>query len=142
MIDTPLPSFDDLCQLAKEHGITIDFFDIEGDALALDLDGGYYIALNPTLTEPHLKQALAHELGHCFTRGFYSIYTPFETRERIEASANHWAYKTLLPLEAVQELAEKEILFNWEIADAVGLTEDFVKQAMDYYMSLDLRNWR
>ena len=83
----------DLVRLASENGITVEYFPMNGNAVALNFDGKYYIALNPELKEPYLKEALAHELGHCFTRGFYSIYTPYETLERIEASADHWAYK-------------------------------------------------
>lgn len=128
----------DLISLASQYGIHVEFFAINSNAVALDLDGEYYIALNPKLREPELKESLAHELGHCFTRGFYSIYTPFETLERIEASADHWAYKKLLPPEIVQELAKKEIVYYWEIAEEMCLTESFVKEAVEYYMSLNL----
>ena len=128
----------DLVQLASENGITVEYFQMNGNAVALNFDGNYYIALNPELKEPFLKEALAHELGHCFTRGFYSIYTPYETLERIEASADHWAYKKLLPPETVQELAKKEIVYYWEIAEEMCLTESFVKEAIEYYMSLNL----
>ena len=128
----------DLVQLASENGITVEYFQMNGNAVALNFDGNYYIALNPKLREPELKESLAHELGHCFTRGFYSIYTPFETLERIEASADHWAYKKLLPPETVQELAKKEIVYYWEIAEEMCLTESFVKEAVEYYMSLNL----
>ena len=112
----------DLVRLASENGITVEYFPISGKAVALDFDGDYYIALNPELKETYLKEALAHELGHCFTRGFYSIYTPYETLERIEASADHWAYKKLLPPETVQELAKKEIVYYWEIAEEMDLS--------------------
>ena len=128
----------DLVRLASENGITVEYFQMNGNAVALNFDGNYYIALNPELKEPFLKEALAHELGHCFTRGFYSIYTPYETLERIEASADHWAYKKLLPPEIVQELAKKEIVYYWEIAEEMCLTESFVKEAVEYYMSLNL----
>ena len=124
----------ELIHLASENGIQVEYFPISGKALAVDYEGSYYIALNPTLKEPFIKEALAHELGHCFTRGFYSIYTPYETLERIEASADHWAYKKLLPPEAVQELAKKELLYYWEIAEEMQLTEEFVKNAIEYYV--------
>lgn len=128
----------DLISLASQYGIHVEFFAINSNAVALDLDGEYYIALNPKLKEPYLKEALAHELGHCFTRGFYSIYTPYETLERIEASADHWAYKKLLPPEIVQELARKEIVYYWEIADEMCLSESFVKNAIEYYSMLGI----
>lgn len=128
----------DLISLASQYGIHVEFFAIKGDAVALDLDGEYYIALNPKLREPELKESLAHELGHCFTRGFYSIYTPYETLERIEASADHWAYKKLLPPEIVQELARKEIVYYWEIADEICLSESFVKNAIEYYSMIGI----
>lgn len=128
----------DLISLASQYGIHVEFFAISGNAVALDLNGEYYIALNPKLREPELKESLAHELGHCFTRGFYSIYTPFETLERIEASADHWAYKKLLPPEIVQELARKGIVYYWEIADEMCLSESFVKNAIEYYSMLGI----
>lgn len=128
----------DLVRLASENGITVEYFPMNGNAVALNFNGKYYIALNPELKEPYLKEALAHELGHCFTRGFYSIYTPYETLERIEASADHWAYKKLLPPEFVQELARKEIVYYWEIADEICLSESFVKNAIEYYSMLGI----
>ena len=108
--NTNIITLEDLLQLAKQNGINVTFFDFPRDALVLHLEGKYYIALKHSLTKPRLKQALAHELGHCFTRGFYSFCTPIETRKQIEASADHWAYKKLLPPKLVQELAEKGIL--------------------------------
>lgn len=111
---------------------------MSGKAIALNFDGKYYIGLNPKLKEPYLKEALAHELGHCFTRGFYSIYTPYETLERIEASADHWAYKKLLPPNIVQELARKEVVYYWEIAEEMNLSEEFVKNAIEYYSMLGI----
>lgn len=128
----------DLISLASQYGIHVEFFAISGDAVALDLDGEYYIALNPKLRDPELKESLAHELGHCFTRGFYSIYTPFETLERIESSANHWAYKKLLPPHDVQEMSKKGIVYYWEIAEEMSLSEAFVKEAIEYYTSLGI----
>ena len=128
----------ELIHLASENGIQVEYFPISGKALAVDYEGSYYIALNPTLKEPFIKEALAHELGHCFTRGFYSIYTPYETLERIEASADHWAYKKLLPPETVQELAKKGIVYYWEIAETMSLSEAFVKNAVEYYVLLGM----
>ncbi|MBR1709261.1 MAG: ImmA/IrrE family metallo-endopeptidase [Clostridia bacterium] len=128
-------STEELIALAVKRGIIVDYFRISGRALALDLDGTYYIALNPELKDPELKEALAHELGHCFTRGFYSIRTPFAVRDWIEETAKRWAYKMLLPLDKVQELIKNGHDCYWRIAYEMELTEDFVKNAIEYYRS-------
>ena len=131
-------STEDLIELANKHGIQIIYFHIAGEALALDLDGEFYIALNPSLKDPELKEALAHELGHCFTRGFYSILTPYATRERLEASADHWAYKALLPPETVKALTDRGITYYCDIAYEMSLSERFTRDAIAYYDSCSL----
>lgn len=124
----------DLLQLADRNGITIDNFKISGKSLAIEIDGDYYIALNNHLSEKELKEVIAHELGHCFTNGFYSPYTAIENIRKIETTANRWAYKKLLPPEKVQELASREICYYWEIAEETNLSVEFVKKAIEYYV--------
>lgn len=128
-----LPTLQDLFQIAEQNGIVIDYFPIKGTALAIDLNGEYFIAVNPNLTAQKMREAIAHELGHCFTRGFYSICTPHRTIGYIEATANQWAYKKLLPIEWVKEHIKKGFVYYWEFAEESGLSEEFVIKAFEYY---------
>ena len=133
-----LPTLQDLFQIAEQNGIVIDLFPITGAALAIDLDGEFFIAVNPKISPQEMREAIAHELGHCFTRGFYSIKTPYRTIGYIEATANQWAYKKLLPIEWVQEQIAKGLVYYWEFAEESGLSEEFVIKAFEYYSMIGL----
>ena len=90
-------SLGDLYNLAVDHGHTIDFFPLNGKALAIENEGRCYIALQPGMTEIDETEALAHELGHCEYGGFYSRYTAVDTIQRHEKKADKWAFLHLLP---------------------------------------------
>ena len=128
-----LPTFKDLCSMAEQNGIYIDYFQMNTCAIALNIEGEYFIALNQHLSPIKLKEALAHELGHCFTRGFYSISTPFRTISYIEASAYKWEFNVLLPVAWINERIEKGYEALWQFAEEAQVSIELVEKAMKYY---------
>ena len=72
----------DLIQIASENGIHVEFFPLSGKAVALDYDGEFYIALNPCLNEPALKEALAK--GKKSLRSVDKILLTWASREELE----------------------------------------------------------
>ena len=131
-------TLDDLYNLAKENQIQIDEFPCTNGAMAINLYGCYFIALDPGLSMTERKERLAHELGHCFTRGFYTIYTPAESREWMETSACRWSYNILLPVDWINDLIRRGVEDLSYSIDDLGLSSGFVNDALEYYRKCHL----
>ena len=96
------------------------------NAVAIDVDN-----IDTTAEE---KECLAHELGHCMTGSFYTIGT-MNTRGRMDARANGWAIKKLLPFSELNEAVISGIYETWDLAEYFELPESFIKTAVHYYVN-------
>ena len=127
-----------LYKYAEDHGIDVDWFTVPiNKSMSLKLpDGTCSIALDPwkmpTLADENVS--LAHELGHCETGSFYSPSSKYELVERSENRADKWAIKKLIPKDELEE----EVLHGdsevWSLAEHFGVTEQFMKKAMHFYI--------
>lgn len=90
-------------------------------------------------TETDEKTHLAHEMGHCLTYSFYNSAT-YETRSRMEARANRWAYQTLVPLPELISALSAGILELWELAEYFDVDERFMRAAVDFYKGQNVLN--
>lgn len=71
--------------------------------------------------------------GHYYTNTLYNYdYSSQEIRKR-EFRANKWAFKTLVPFRKLKELAKKGYKYYYEFAEELGVTEDLVEKAYNYY---------
>ena len=77
---------------------------------------------------------LAHELGHCLTGSFYNIYAPRDSRRRHENRADKWAVGRLVPVDALDDAIAAGRTELWELADYFGVTEEFLRKAVCYYV--------
>lgn len=105
-------------------------------SISINKKGQCYIGIDPLQieTEADERVHLAHELGHCVTGSFYSIYSKLDVREKHEVRADRWAIRQLMPVdEFIFVVTQKGITTPWEIAEYFGVTEDFVHKATDYY---------
>lgn len=93
-----------------------------------------HIALSTGLSSSGEKTCLAHELGHCEYGGFYNYHSPFELQSRCEAKANRWAYLSVLPLDEIKDALHSGIENIWELADHFGVTPDFMKSCIKFYV--------
>ena len=98
-----------------------------------------YIALDWDLTETEETVCLAHEMGHCMTGSFYSLSAPDLERVRAERRADKWAIKKLVPVREL-ERALKQGYQLYEIAERMGVTEEFLRKAVRYYAKTE-RIW-
>lgn len=127
----------DLYDLAEDHGTQVVWFDLEAaESLSMPLsDGSCAIAMNPwrmpTVADETVK--LAHELGHCETGAFYNRYAARDVRQKYENRANKWAIKKLIPEDELIEAISKGYREPWELAEYFGVTEDFIRGALEYY---------
>lgn len=77
---------------------------------------------------------LAHELGHCLTGSFYNMYAAVDSRRRHENRADKWAVKTLIPVDALDDAIAGGATELWELADRFGVSEEFMRKAVCYYV--------
>ena len=126
-----------LYQMAESDNIVVDCFALEKrEAMSLtDDEGDCCIAIDPMKlsSTAEEKWKLAHELGHCYTGSFYTRYSLYEIRERLEWKAEKWAIKKLIPKDELYSCYKNGITEPWEIAEHFNLPEEFVKKAMCYY---------
>lgn len=89
-------------------------------------------------TDAERAVALAHEKGHCDSGAFYTIHTPFETRGRCEHRAWKHAIVDLVPLDELMDAFEAcrtaEGVTTYDLADYLGVTDDFVVRAVEQYV--------
>lgn len=71
--------------------------------------------------------------GHYYTNTLYnSNYSEEEIRKR-EYRANKWKLKALVPCSKLKELCNNEVTYSYELAEKLGVTENLIKQAYNYY---------
>ena len=124
----------DLYTLAQDHQHEVISMPLrESPAFAVEENKKCYIALSNKLTDPEEKTYLAHELGHCEYGGFYNYHSRYATRAKAENKANRWAYIHVLPLPEIQQAMAKGNRTIWELAEYFGVTESFMRDAIDFY---------
>lgn len=127
----------DLYGLAEEHGTEIYWFDLGIRRIPLASVGGRLLCHRhgpwrmPTLADEKVK--LAHELGHCETGSFYNRYAARDIRQKYENRANKWAYKKLVPQDELAEACLQGYREPWELAEYFGVTEFFLRNALEFY---------
>ena len=99
-------------------------------------DGACYIGMDPVIQNGGVQERvhLAHELGHCVTGSFYNRYAAVDCRQRHEYRADKWAVRQLIPVDALDDAVAHGYTELWELADWFGVTEDFVRKAVCYYV--------
>ncbi|MGN1298141.1 MAG: ImmA/IrrE family metallo-endopeptidase [Clostridia bacterium] len=122
------------CVAEKENIDVIDF-KMKNKAIIGCIENNYSIGLNYSIIKDSSeeKTILAEELGHYYCNALYnSNYSNTEINKR-EFRATKWAFKTLVPYSKLQELREEGCKYNYEFAEELGVTEDLIKKAYNYY---------
>lgn len=76
---------------------------------------------------------LAEELGHHYTTSGDILNQKRLINRKQEKRARNWAYKRLVPLRKVIEAQKKGIRNRFELADFLGVTEEFLENAISRY---------
>lgn len=124
-----------LYDIADENGVRVVSFPLPAcRSVAMPVGSGAVVGIDSStpMTSAEETVCLGHELGHCATGSFYARCTPFETRERCERRADVWSIRTLLPPETLRRLL-REGRDESEIAEMLGVTEEYVVKAYYYY---------
>lgn len=125
-------------RIANQENIVVDHFALSSrEALSImDDDGNCFIAIDPTkvVSETDKRTKLAHELGHCLTGSFYNRYSDFDCRQMHENRADKWAISYLISADDLDEAVADGCIEFWELADRFGVTEDFIRKTVCYYV--------
>lgn len=127
-----------LYECAKQNNIGVLQFPMRknGSMSIMTEDGSCYIGMDRSIQDGGIQERvhLAHELGHCTTGSFYSIHTAVDNRQRHENKADKWAVKELIPVDDLDTAIGNGYTEIWELAELFGVTEQFMKKAVCYYV--------
>ena len=126
-----------LYDLAKQENIEVfDFaLPVTGSMSVMEA-GKCFIGMDPAVKDGAVQERvhLSHEMGHCVTGSFYNRYAAVDCRQRHENRANKWAVQALIPVEDLDEAIAQGCTEVWELAERFGVTEDFVRKAVCWYV--------
>ena len=132
---TPIP---ELYHIAALQNIPVVPYPLPetGSVAIMSPAGECAIGLDPGLADGGTQERihLAHELGHCTTGSFYNIYAKADTRQRHENKADKWAILRLIPVDALDDAIALGHTELWDLADYFGVSEEFMKKAVCYYV--------
>ena len=127
-----------LYDLAEQENIPVYRFSLPqtGSMSVMDNMGRCCIGMDPVLEDGGARERvhLSHELGHCLTGSFYSIHTAVDCRQRHENRADKWAVKKLIPVDELDAAIANGCTEIWELAEQFGVTEQFIRKAICYYV--------
>lgn len=76
---------------------------------------------------------LAEELGHHFTTSGDILDQSSLINKKQELRARSWAYEKLIPLNKIVQAQKEGIRNRFELAEYLGVTEEFLQNALDRY---------
>ena len=127
-----------LYDIAKQQHIEVLPFPLpeNGSMSVMREDGACFVGMDPSVCDGDVQERvhLSHELGHCITGSFYNIYAAIDYRRRHENRADKWAITTLIPVDDLDDAVAQGCTEAWELAERFGVTEDFVRKAVCYYV--------
>lgn len=131
----PIP---ELYRTAQQEHIDILRYPMEQNgSMSVMLSGGdCFVGMDDSVLDGGVQERvhLSHELGHCVTGSFYNIYAAADLRQRHENRADKWAIRKLIPVELLDDAIADGCTELWELADRFGVTEEFMRKAICYYV--------
>ena len=127
-----------LYDFAAQQNIEVVPFSLpENGSMSVMLDSGHCcIGMDRRVRDGAALERvhLGHELGHCVTGSFYNIHAAIDHRRRHENRADKWAIEALVPVDDLDDAVASGCTELWDLAERFGVTEDFVRKAVCYYV--------
>lgn len=128
----------ELYDLASRQNIAVLRYPMKGigSMSLMEPDGKCYIGVDDRVLDGGIQERmhLSHELGHCLTGSFYNLYAAIDCRQRHENHADKWAIETLIPVDCLDDAIAQGHTELWDLADYFGVTEDFMRKAVCWYV--------
>lgn len=93
------------------------------------------IGINKNLTTTHKKCVLAEEIGHHYTAIGDILDQTNIVNRKAELKGRQWGYRKLVPLEKLIQAFDNRCTNLCEMAEYLGVTEEFLNEALKYYKS-------
>lgn len=124
----------------EQNNITLDHIKINNkntSAIYLNIRGKDFIGIDDSKINSNIEKRciIQHEIAHFELGAVYTLYSGNSIEHsRIEYRANKRAINRLLPYSTLKEfILKNKPNYACEIADEFGITEDFVKKALEIY---------
>lgn len=121
---------------ALEQGIQVVSYPFKSNRIkGLYCDGT--IALSTNINDTSEKACiLAEELGHYYTTvGDILDQSNIQNRKQ-ELQARVWAYSHMITMEMLLECKRRGCRSRYEVAEYLGVTEEFLQDALDRYKAI------
>jgi len=127
--------FEQLLKEAEEEGLEVISWSLQGKTKGLYYNGT--IAINKNISTTSEKTCvLAEELGHYYTSCGNIIDTSDTNNRKQEVKARRWAVKRLVTLKRIIQAFEAGCRNMYELAEYIGVTEDFLRSAFATYNAM------
>lgn len=120
--------------LAEKAGIRIVYGSIP-NAGAIALQSAVCLDISTLYSESRRVTMLAHELGHIQTGALYTADASQIVRAQAETRARRWAIRRLISRDEIDELIRGGYTEPWQMADKIGLPEETIREALNYYFN-------
>lgn len=129
-----MTAYEELLQTADDEGIEVIEFTFKSDIKGLYSDN--CIAISQKLnTTTEKKCILAEELGHYYTSEGNIIDLKNICNCKQERQARNWSFEKLVTLKSLIKASFECCTNLYELAKYLDVTEEFLKEALDYYQS-------
>lgn len=134
-----------LYDIAEKENIKVyDWYIEDCNGMYLNYDKINAIALNYDILGTYINEkcTLAEELGHYYMDATYpASCTDKALIEKQEYRAKKWAFKILVPFSKLQKLAESGCKYSYEFAEELGVTEELIYSAYNYYKNNNITTY-
>lgn len=125
----------ELENLAERENIKITNYRMKKKKARIVNYGSPYIFMDYSKIDSQTEEKciLAEELGHYYYDAYYTINSDQTLINKQEFRANKWAFKQLISPTKIKNLLSQGINTKYEIAEELGVTEDLLCLAYQYY---------
>lgn len=126
----------DLYNDLRQNDATLCLYPIEFvDAATIEINKRYAVFVDPDCFSSikEMKEAIAHEIGHCATGCTHKVSSPLDLVEKHEYKADRWAIERYLPFASINSAVRKGYTEIWELADYLNVSEVSIRKAIRYY---------
>ena len=124
--------YDTLIELSEDEDIEIIEMSLPSKTKGLYADN--VIAINKNIvTKAEKACILAEELGHYYTTAGDILDQSILMNRKQERKARAWSYKKLIGIIDLVNACKDGVRNRFELAEYLGVTEEFVEEAIDYY---------
>ena len=125
-----MTKYEKLSIKAQSQSLKVVEVDLEAN------DGFYcdgYIFINKSLNDKEKYCVLAEELGHYETSYGNILDQNNINNVKQELKARRWGYKHIVSLEGIIEAFENNCLNEYEMAEYLGVTDEYFKECIEDY---------